>query len=91
MNKGRSTLYVGVTNDLLRRINEHRMGLNESFSKKYNLYKLVYYERFYGPCLANRREKQLKRWHRDWKLNLIKKGNPELRDLVGDFRKGVEY
>jgi putative endonuclease len=92
MNKHRSTLYVGVTNNLRRRLNEHRLGINDGFSKKYNVYKLVYFERFYGPCLANRREKQLKRWHRDWKMNLIKMVNPELMDLVfgGEYGKEVE-
>lgn len=89
MNKGNTTLYVGVTNNLLRRVMEHRLKMNEGFSKKYNVNKLVYYERFYGPCLANRREKQIKRWHREWKLNLIKEKNPELRDLSGEMRKEV--
>ncbi|MBD3281703.1 GIY-YIG nuclease family protein [Candidatus Uhrbacteria bacterium] len=89
MNKGNSTLYVGVTNDLQRRVTEHKLKVNDGFSKKYNVGKIVYYESFYGPCLANRREKQLKRWHREWKLNLIKKVNPELRDLLDDIRKEV--
>lgn len=87
-------MYVGVTNNLQRRIGEHRSGINDGFSKKYNLFKLVYYERFYGPCLANRREKQLKRWHREWKLNLVKEVNPDLRDLVeasGEYGKGVGF
>ncbi len=89
MNNVRSTLCVYVNKDLLRWISEYRKGLNEGFSQKHNLYNLVYYERFHGPCLANRREKQLKRWHRDWKLNLVKKVNSELRDLLGEFRKEV--
>jgi len=75
------TLYIGVTNNLKRRMNEHRLGLIDGFSKKYCLNKLVYVEPFRYPNDAITREKQLKRWHREWKINLIVERNPEWIDL----------
>ena len=76
-----STFYIGVTNDLVRRIYEHKMQLNKGFSSKYNLKKLVYFELSDTIEAAIVREKQLKRWHRSWKLNLIKEKNPSFEDL----------
>lgn len=80
-NSKNKTLYVGVTNDLYRRVMEHKQGLVSSFTDQYQLYKLVYYEQVAGADEAIRREKQLKRWHRDWKVNLISEMNPNWEDL----------
>ncbi len=76
-----TTLYIGVTNDLKRRIMEHQQGRNKGFTKKYNLDKLVYYEEFPAITLAITREKRLKGWRRDWKNKLISSSNPEWDDL----------
>ncbi|NSW77063.1 MAG: GIY-YIG nuclease family protein [Candidatus Atribacteria bacterium] len=84
-NKNNRVLYIGVTNDLRRRIYEHQHGLVEGFSKRYNLKKLVYYEITPSIEGAIQREKQLKNWHREWKINLITQKNPEWRDLSSDF------
>lgn len=81
-NINNTVLYIGVTNDLKRRIYEHKNGLVESsFSKKYNLNKLVYYETTGDVKVAIAREKQLKNWERRWKIELIDKTNPEFDDL----------
>jgi len=84
-NYDETTFYIGVTNSLFRRTHEHKLHVNKGFSEKYNLNKLVYYEYYESNTLAINREKQLKNWHRDWKLNLIKSMNPTLRDLSDDF------
>ena len=84
-NKSNNVLYVGVTNDLIRRIFEHKSKLVEGFTKKYNLWKLVYYEAADNIESAINREKQLKNWHRDWKMNLIDQFNPDWKDLSDDF------
>lgn len=76
-----STFYVGITNDIERRIVEHKLKIKEGFSSKYNLNKLVYYEQTQSVIDAIAREKQLKNWHRKWKIDLIKKENPSFRDL----------
>lgn len=81
-NKHRTTFYVGVTNDIERRMFEHRNGANDGFSKKYHLAHLVYVEEFGSIDDAIAREKQLKRWHRPWKLNLIRSVNPRMDDLT---------
>jgi len=81
-NKSNEVLYIiGVTNDLVRRVFEHKSKLVDGFTKKYNLTKLVYYEVAENVESAIKREKQLKNWHRDWKINLITRFNPEWRDL----------
>lgn len=80
-----TTLYIGVTSDLTKRIYEHKQKINPGFSSKYNLNKLVYYEMTSSSSDAIAREKQLKRWHREWKWNLIKEFNPELIDLSKDW------
>lgn len=81
-NRLNSVLYIGVTNDLNRRIIEHKAKMNEkSFSARYNLNKLVYFEKFQSMSDAIRREKQLKHWNRIWKNELIEKVNPEWNDL----------
>ncbi len=84
-NKSNTVLYTGVTRNLQRRIAEHRLHLNQGFTKKYNTDKLVYYEIFDRLDDAIHREKQLKRWHRDWKEKLINDFNPESKDLTEDI------
>lgn len=74
-------LYIGVTSDLVKRIWEHKNKVVEGFTSKYNLNKLVYYEAADDIESAILREKQLKRWHRQWKINLIKSFNPTFKDL----------
>jgi putative endonuclease len=80
-NKYRTTFYIGVTADLRVRVWQHLNWEGSAFVKKYRLYDLLYYERF--ECIADAidREKQLKNWHHDWKDNLIKSLNPEMKDL----------
>ena len=77
-----STLYIGVTNDLERRVNEHRSGLIPGFTQKYHCHKLVYYEEFSDISQAIDREKQLKHWSRAKKDWLIDTMNPERKDLL---------
>jgi putative endonuclease len=83
--KPRGTLYVGVTNDLVRRVHEHREGLVEGFTKEYGITRLVYYEVCATMPLAIQREKNIKHWSRAWKLRLIEGMNPQWRDLWGDI------
>jgi len=80
-NKNNRVLYIGITNDLPRRIYEHKNKLINGFTKKYNLNKLIYYETTEDIFSALEREKQLKNWHREWKLNLINNFNPKWIDL----------
>ncbi len=80
-NERNGTLYVGMTNNLVRRVHEHREGLIEGFTKKYGLKFLVYFEVHKEPLEAIGREKRFKRWERKWKLDLIEKDNPDWRDL----------
>ena len=84
------TLYVGVTNNLERRIYEHKHKLRDGFTKKYNLTKLVYFEIFNDINDAIKREKQLKNWHRQWKINLIESKNKEWKDLYEEFTNKQE-
>jgi putative endonuclease len=79
------TLYVGVTSNLPKRVWEHREGFVEGFTKKYNVKQLVWYE-IHGEAIpAITGEKQIKKWNRSWKLNLIEKTNPEWLDLYEDI------
>jgi len=78
-------LYVGMTDILSRRTFEHKEGLVEGFTKKYNVNTLVYYEVHSDLKSAVKREKQLKNWHREWKINLIESVNKEWRDLYPDI------
>ncbi|HZY10975.1 MAG TPA: GIY-YIG nuclease family protein [Bacteroidota bacterium] len=80
--KRNGTLYIGITNNLERRMYEHRNNLVSGFTKRYNVHMLVYYEVFEDPSAAIQREKQLKWWKRSWKLELIEKHNPNWIDLV---------
>lgn len=82
--KRNGTLYIGVTNDLLRRISEHRDGIAGGFTRKYGVKMLVYFEEVESIVAAIQREKTLKHWVRRWKLNLIESQNPEWRDLWED-------
>jgi putative endonuclease len=79
--KRNGTLYIGVTSNLIKRIYEHKNNLIEGFTKKYNIHNLVYYEITEDVNSAIAREKQLKRWKRNWKIELIEKNNPEWKDL----------
>ena len=80
-NKKQGTLYVGVTTNLLQRVYQHRNHLREGFTDDYDVIKLVYFETYDDLQIAFAREKQLKRWHRDWKIKLIEKDNPEWLDI----------
>lgn len=80
-NKSNKVLYTGVTNNLERRMFEHKNKMINGFTKKYNLTKLVYLEETSDVRSAIEREKQLKNWHRDWKIKLIADFNPEWKDL----------
>jgi putative endonuclease len=75
------TSCTGVTNDILRRVHEHKLKLVRGFSARYGVDKLVYFEIFDDPASAIEREKQLKKWRRDWKLELIESKNPSWVDL----------
>ena len=81
------TLYIGVTNNLERRVYEHKHKLKDGFTKKYNLTKLVYFEMFNDINDAIKREKQLKNWHRQWKINLIESKNKDWKDLYDEMVK----
>ncbi|QOZ37192.1 GIY-YIG nuclease family protein [Bradyrhizobium sp. CCBAU 53421] len=82
------TLYIGVTNDLIRRVGEHKLKLIDSFTEKYDVVKLVYFEQFDDPENAIRREKRLKKWPRAWKISLIEKDNPDWIDLYPEIAGG---
>ena len=84
-NKNRTVLYIGVTSKLKERIEKHKNKVYESFSKKYNVYDLMHYEEYDSIAEAIKREKQLKNWHQEWKWNLIKENNPDLRDLYNEL------
>ena len=83
--KKNGVLYIGVTNNIERRIVEHKNGLNKGFSWKYNVHRLVYYEMFSSIIEAIGREKRLKKWNRAWKIELIEKENPEWEDISSGF------
>jgi putative endonuclease len=75
------TFYVGVTSDLVKRVWEHKNGFVESFTNRYDVKRLVWYEQHASIVEAIAREKRIKRWHRDWKVNLIQAMNPRWDDL----------
>ena len=81
----RGTLYVGVTNNLSRRMTAHKGGLVAGFTKKYKVHNLVYFEEFESILEARARERVLKRWRREWKFALIEKLNPNWRDLTAEL------
>ena len=78
----RGTLYIGVTNDLIRRMHEHKNGLVDGFTKKYHVHNLMYFQQCDNVESVIQREKQLKAWHREWKIRLIKETNPMWKDLT---------
>ena len=82
------TLYIGVTSDLTRRVWEHKNDLVDGFTKKYGVHRLVYFELHISMMEAIRREKQIKKWRRAWKIELIEKENPEWRDLWSSIVEG---
>ncbi|RYF27595.1 MAG: GIY-YIG nuclease family protein [Chloroflexi bacterium] len=84
-NKPNGALYVGVTSNLLERMNQHKQKQIDGFTKKYDISDLVYFEQTEYINAALIREKNLKNWHRSWKVELIEKNNPSWRDLSEDF------
>lgn len=85
-NKRNGTLYIGVTSNLIKRVYEHKNNIIEGFTKKYYIHKLICYEITNDIESAIRREKQLKKWNRKWKLELIENNNPEWKDLYFELR-----
>ena len=85
LTNGKRTLYVGVTNDLVRRVYEHKNKLVDGFTKKYNLTYLAYYDETADVMAAIEREKQIKGWRRSKKVELIESGNPKWKDLAMDW------
>jgi len=84
-NKKEGVLYIGATNDLERRIFEHKNKLIKGFSSRYNLDKLVYFETYQFIEDAIKREKNMKKWKREWKINLIVEHNPDWGDLSKEW------
>ena len=81
------TLYVGVTNDLVRRVHEHRSGAADGFTRRYDVRLLVYFEEHATAPLAIQREKNIKHWPREWKIDLIVSMNAEWRDLFDEIAR----
>jgi putative endonuclease len=84
-NRPRGVLYVGVTNDLIRRLTQHRGKLAPGFTHTYGVILLVYFEEYASIMEARAREAVLKRWRRQWKFDLVEKLNPEWRDLTDEL------
>ena len=87
--KRNGTLYIGVTNNLLKRVNQHKNNLVEGFNKKYKVHDLVYYETYKNIGDAITREKRMKKWKRNWKLKLIEKFNPNWEYLFNTLRTKI--
>ena len=89
----RGVLYVGMTSDMAGRAWEHRERLLKGFTRRYRADRLVYFERHDEAASARKRERAMKRWRRDWKIELIEKDNPTWRDLFGDLvrAEGFEW
>jgi len=81
------TLYIGVTNDLVRRVFEHKQGVVDGFTKEHNIHQLVWFEQTEDVIAAIQREKQLKKWNRAWKTRLIQENNPYWHDLYDEITK----
>ncbi len=79
--------YVGVTNNLVRRVYEHREGFAKGFTQRYGLKMLAYFEKYETPDAAIQREKNIKHWSRTWKLQLVESANPQWRDLYNDITR----
>ena len=84
-NKRNGTIYIGMTNNLERRMGEHRLGEVKGFSQKYGTSMLVYFESFNNNNDAFIRERRLKKWKREWKIKLIENRNPQWKDLAADW------
>jgi putative endonuclease len=78
-------LYIGVTNNLIRRVEEHKNGVVEGFTSKYKINRLVYYEHFFDINYAIKREKELKAWRREKKINLVKQSNHLFKDMYSEL------
>jgi putative endonuclease len=85
--KKHGTLYLGVTNDLVRRIYEHKTKVMRGFTARYNVARLVWYEVYDDPATAISREKEIKKWRRDWKIALIEEENPDRLDLYDSITR----
>jgi putative endonuclease len=83
--KRNGTLYVGVTSDLIKRVYEHKESLADGFTKKYDVKQLVYFDETPNIEVAIQREKQIKKWNREWKINLIEERNPHWHDLYSSL------
>lgn len=83
--KKNGTLYTGVTSNLIKRVYEHKNNLVKGFTQKYNIHNLVYYEVYNDVYKAITREKRVKKWKRQWKIELINKLNPDWKDLYNDI------
>lgn len=83
--KKKGTLYIGVTNDLVRRVFEHKNDLIEGFTKKYKVHTLVHYEHTNDIHSAIEREKTIKKWNMRWKIDLVEKKNPDWKDLYPEL------
>ncbi len=84
-NRQQGTLYVGATTDLVGRTWQHKSGTIDGFTKQYGVDRLVYFEAFEDIAMAVLRERQIKKWNRDWKIRLIEENNPEWRDLYPEI------
>ena len=84
-NKRNGTLYTVVTNDLKKRVGQHKSDINNGFTKRYKIHNLVYFEGTSDIKAAISREKQIKKWRRAWKLKLIESKNPDWKDLYNDL------
>jgi len=84
-NFARTVFYTGVTGNLDRRVRQHKSGQGSVFTRKYKCHDLMYFERFSRARSAIERESQLKNWKRQWKIELIRKDNPDLKDLAEDW------
>jgi len=87
-NKNKTVLYIGVTSNLIKRIEGHKNNEGSVFTKRYNVNELVYFEEFTDINQAIKREKQLKKWNKDWKWDLVKEMNPNLIDLYDEIMLG---
>ena len=85
--KRNGTLYTGMTSELVRRTHEHKEGITDGFSKEYGVKMLVHYEVFSDPENAIKREKRIKKWNREWTLNLIETSNPDWKDLYEEITR----
>jgi putative endonuclease len=84
-NPHKTVFYIGVTNNIKKRMWEHKTKINDGFTKKYNCTELMYFESYFDIGEAIMVEKRLKRWRREWKLDLIQKINPEMKDLSAQW------